>query len=79
MELISQMFNNNKKGMLNVCTSSHQTCRDGHFPGKMERESEFGLCAQMVDNMGPWTTVEAYARDTVTLMHTHTHTNKYSM
>lgn len=42
---------------------------DGHCPGKIERGGEYGLWAQMANNMGPWTISAAYHQETVT--HTH--------
>lgn len=52
-------------------TSSHQICVVGHLPDKIEREGKRGLCAQMANNMGPWTTSAAYHQEpnTHTLIH----------
>lgn len=47
---------------------------EGHFPGKTETVCERGVCAQMADNMGAWTTSAAYHQETVNHTHTHGHT-----
>lgn len=39
--------------------SLDQMCVAGRLPDKTKREVERGLCAQMANNMGPWTTSAA--------------------
>lgn len=45
---------------------SNKICVAGHLPGRTERGGEYGCCAQMANNMGPWTTSAAYHQETNT-------------